>query len=245
MYYIKSGSDIFTDFPVTLANGLAAGLHRGAGNAGRDPRRVEAQRPGTHYELHSIHSPHPQAGEGLGAEALDSPRLLGESQGEETRISLKHLKGAQTDRQKDDIVTAARQHCGGDGAEIKRWLNRFIARNQSDFFIHKRLGAALREDLEIFIKTDVLDADQLLAGGDIPQRTLRVARVVRDIGRQIIDFLAALEDFQKTLWEKKKLVFATRYVITLDRIDKLAEREWLGAACSSCRADARSGRRWV
>lgn len=183
LYYIKSG-DIFTDFPVTLANGQRLTFTV-------EPETLVTTRTAlkpndkAHYELESVTS------------AEERPGVR------ETRISLKYLKGAQTDRQKDDIVTAARQHCGGDGAEIKRWLNRFIARNQSDFFIHKRLGAALREDLDIFIKTDVLDADQLLAGSEVSQRTFRVARMVRDLGRQIIDFLAVLAEFQKTLWEKK------------------------------------------
>ena len=116
------------------------------------------------------------------------------------------------------------------GADIRRWLNRFMARNQSDFFIHKRLKEALTEDLDIFIKTEVLDVDQLLAGAtqqtDLPKRAMKVARIVREIGGHIIDFLAALEDFQKALWEKKKLVFETRYVITLDRLERYCP-EWL------------------
>jgi adenine-specific DNA-methyltransferase len=116
------------------------------------------------------------------------------------------------------------------GTDIRRWLSRFIARNQSDFFIHKRLKEALSEDLDIFLKTEVLDIDQLLAGAgqemDLPRRALKVARIVREVGQQIIDFLAALEDFQKALWEKKKLVLETRYVITLDRLERYAPA-WL------------------
>ena len=51
---------------------------------------------------------------------------------------------------------------------------------------------------------------------------MKVARIVREVGGHIINFLAALEDFQKALWEKKKLVFETRYVITLDRLERYA-----------------------
>ena len=38
------------------------------------------------------------------------------------------------------------------------------------------------------------------------------------------DYIApnTLEDFQKALWEKKKLVLQTRNVITLDRLDRHA-----------------------
>jgi adenine-specific DNA-methyltransferase len=205
MYYIKSG-DIFTDFPVTLSTGQRLVFTV-------EPEMLQATRAAlkpndkAHYELEGV--------------------IPGEDG--RLRVSLKYLKGAQSDKQKEAIAMAVQQHGGGDAAEIKRWLSHFIARNQSDFFIHKRLKEALAEDLDIFIKTDVLNADQLLTGGDLPGRVIKVARIVREVGGKIIDFLAALEDFQKALWEKKKLVFATRYVITLDRIEKLVGRDWLEA----------------
>ena len=207
MYYIKSG-DIFTDFPVRLSNGQRLlftvepeGLH--ATRAALKPNDK------AHYEI-----------------------MAARREGDVVRVVLRYLKGAQSDRHKDEIVNAA-QKAGAPTAlnlEIRRWLNRFIARNQSDFFIHKRLREALSADLDIFIKTEVLDLDQVLAGAltetDISRRALRVARLVREIGMPIIDFLATLEDFQKSLWEKKKLVLQTRYVITLDRLERLAPA-WL------------------
>lgn len=205
MYYIKSG-DIFTDFPVKLVRGQRL-LFTVEAESLQSTRAELKPSDKAHYELDAV-TP--------GADGI-------------FKVSLKYLKGAQSDKQKDEIAVAAQKACGGDAVEIKRWLNHFIARNQSDFFIHKRLKEALLEDLDIFLKTEVLDADQLLADGDLPRRVTKVARIVRRVGQQIIDFLAALEDFQKVLWEKKKLVFATRYVITLDRIDKLAGREWLEA----------------
>lgn len=205
MYYIKSG-DIFTDFPVRLANGQQILFTV-------DPESLQATRPAlkpndkAHYELDGA-----------------------TKNGDVIKVCLKYLKGAQTEKQKDEIVTAVQKMGAGSTAEssadLRRWLGRFIARNQSDFFIHKRLKEVLSEDLDIFIKTEVLDVDQLLAGTnqqtDLPKRIMKVARIVRDVGGQIINFLAALEDFQKALWEKKKLVFETRYVITLDRLERYA-----------------------
>ncbi len=207
MYYIKSG-DTFTDFPVRLSNGQRLlftvdpeGLH--ATRAALKPNDK------AHYEI-----------------------MAARREGDVVRVVLRYLKGAQSDRHKDEIVNAALK-AGAPTAlnlEIRRWLNRFIARNQSDFFIHKRLREALSADIDIFIKTEVLDLDQVLAGAltetDISRRALRVARLVREIGMPIIDFLATLEDFQKSLWEKKKLVLQTRYVITLDRLERLAPA-WL------------------
>ena len=209
MYYIKSGN-IFTDFPVRLANGQALVFSV-------EPESLKATRAQlkpndkAHYELDGIFQE---------TDSLAKTESV-------LNVRLKYEKGAQSDRHKETIVEAVQAKVGGDAADIKRWLNRYIARNQSDFFIHKRLREALAEDLDMFIKTEVLNADQLLAEGDLPQRLIKVARLVRQIGFSIIDFLAALEDFQQALWEKKKLVFATRYVITLDRIERLAGADWL------------------
>lgn len=209
MYYIKSG-DIFTDFPVRLANGQQILFTV-------DPESLQATR--------SALKPNDKAHYELDAATKD---------GEVIKVRLKYLKGAQTEKQKDEIVTAVQKVGAGgtaeSGADIRRWLGRFMARNQSDFFIHKRLKEALSEDLDIFLKTEVLDVDQLLAGAnqqtDLPKRVMKVARIVREVGGHIINFLAALEDFQKALWEKKKLVFETRYVITLDRLERYAPA-WL------------------
>lgn len=203
MYYVKSG-DIFTDYPVRLANGQRIVFSV-------EPESLQATRAllkpndKAHYELHVIHA--------------EASRL---------QVQLCYLKGAQTDKQREEIVSAIHARAGGAPADIKRWLARFIARNQSDFFIHKRLREALAEDLDIFLKTEVLDAEQLLADRSLSLRALKVGRIVRQVGLQIIDFLAALEDFQKALWEKKKLVLQTRYVITLDRLARHAP-DWLAA----------------
>ena len=205
MYYIKSG-DTFTDFTVRLSNGERIVFSV-------EPEELQSTRASlkptdkAHYEIDTV------------TKADDGEHI----------VLLKYLKGAQSNKQKDDIVKAIQEHINADKTELKRWLNHFVARNQSDFFIHKRLGAALREDLDIFLKTEVLNADQLLVDTDLPRRLIKVGRIVRDIGHQIIDFLAVLEEFQKSLWEKKKLVFNTRYVISLDRIAKLAGEYWLVA----------------
>jgi len=203
MYYVKSG-DIFTDYPVRLANGqrIVFSVEPDSLQATRAQLKPNDK---AHYELHGIQD--------------EDDRL---------QVQLRYLKGAQTDKQRDEIVTAIHTRTGGDPADIKRWLARFIARNQSDFFIHKRLREALAEDLDIFLKTEVLDAEQLLADRNLSLRVLKVGRIVRQVGLQIIDFLAALEDFQKALWEKKKLVLQTRYVITLDRLARHTP-DWLAA----------------
>jgi len=96
-------------------------------------------------------------------------------------------------------------------------INRFTARNTKDYFIHKNLKKFLSEQLDYFIKAEVLNIDTLEKERFLDKHITR-AKVIREIGEEIIDFLSQIEDFQKRLWEKKKFVLRTEYVITTDRV---------------------------
>jgi adenine-specific DNA-methyltransferase len=95
---------------------------------------------------------------------------------------------------------------------LERHLYKYTHKITSDFFIHKNLKGFLERELDYFIKTEVLDLSNL------DERHIARAKVVENIGKRIIEFLSQIEEFQKTLWEKKKFVLSTDYVITLDRI---------------------------
>ncbi|MFH0999035.1 MAG: DNA methyltransferase [Pseudomonadota bacterium] len=103
-----------------------------------------------------------------------------------------------------------------DYTRLEAHLRRYTARNTFDYFIHKDLGGFLRRELDFYIKNEVMHLD------DVENETaLRVEqylskiKVIRKIAGKIIDFLAQIEDFQKKLWLKKKLVVETQYCITL------------------------------
>jgi len=96
-------------------------------------------------------------------------------------------------------------------------LGRFTAKNTRDYFTHKNLKRFLSEQLDYFIKAEVLDIETLEKERFLDKHITR-AKVVREIGGHIIDFLSQIEDFQKRLWEKKKFVLKTEYVITTDRV---------------------------
>jgi len=104
-------------------------------------------------------------------------------------------------------------------------INRFTAKNTRDFFIHKDLKNFLTEQLDYFIKSDVLDIETLSQERYFDKHITR-AKTVKKIGEEIIDFLSQIEDFQKKLWEKKKFVIKTDYVITLDRIKEWTDKEF-------------------
>jgi len=105
--------------------------------------------------------------------------------------------------------------------QLEKHLTRFTRRNTSDFFIHKDLRGFLRRELDFFIKSQSLLLDELLAQEEnLTHQHIQRARVVRDIGYKIIDFLAQVEDFQKRLFEKKKFVIRTEYCLTIDCVPK-------------------------
>ena len=62
------------------------------------------------------------------------------------------------------------------------------------------------------IWNDVVSTDQFIQ----IERQL-IIKCLRQIGLEIISFLAMLEDFQKKLWLKKKFVVSAEYCITLDQ----------------------------
>jgi adenine-specific DNA-methyltransferase len=102
---------------------------------------------------------------------------------------------------------------------LEKHLYKFTRKITSDFFIHKDLKGFLERELDYFIKTEVLDIDSLDTEKQrYFDRHITRSKVVKNIGKKIIEFLAQIEDFQKTLWEKKKFILRTDYVITIDRI---------------------------
>jgi len=105
-------------------------------------------------------------------------------------------------------------------------LRRFTSKNNRDYFIHKNLRAFLNDQLDYFIKTEVLDTSTLLEPNEVNKHLSR-ASAVKELGTAIIDFLAQVEDFQKRLWEKKKFVIKTDYVITLNRLAQWTNPEFM------------------
>ena len=102
-------------------------------------------------------------------------------------------------------------------------LNKYIAKNSFDFFIHKDLKKFLMQELDFYIKNEVIYLQDLYGSMDNIKNLdmyVKKASVIQNIGSEIITFLAQLEDFQKELYLKKKFVTETNYCITLDKINE-------------------------
>ena len=106
-----------------------------------------------------------------------------------------------------------------DYSRLQGHLDRYFKRNTFDYFIHKDLGGFLRQELDFYIKNEVMHLDDVESESTPRvEQYLSKIKVIRKIAQKLIDFLAQLEDFQKKLWLKKKFVVETNYCITLDRI---------------------------
>jgi adenine-specific DNA-methyltransferase len=118
---------------------------------------------------------------------------------------------------------------------LEKHLSDYTTKNSADYFIHKDLGGFLRRELDFYIKNEVMHLDDVQnanAFADI-EKSLRMIQCLRSIAKELITFLAQLEDFQKKLWLKKKFVVSSHYCITLDIVpDRLRaqiarnERQW-------------------
>ncbi len=106
-----------------------------------------------------------------------------------------------------------------DKSELGWHLNKYTTKNTSDYFIHKDLKKFLNQELDFYIKNELLHIDDIDSKQNFDISLKRV-RVFKEITLKIIQFLSQIEDFQKKLWEKKKFVISTDYCITLDLIDE-------------------------
>ncbi|MFO0558738.1 MAG: site-specific DNA-methyltransferase [Polyangiales bacterium] len=103
----------------------------------------------------------------------------------------------------------------GESLLTKR-LRQFMRRETFDYFIHKDLRRFLRQELDTYLKTEMMRLDDI-EHADAPRvdEYLSKLRVTRKLGNTIIDFVAQLEDFQKRLWLKKKFVIDHHWLVSM------------------------------
>lgn len=100
---------------------------------------------------------------------------------------------------------------------LRRRLSHFTKKNTTDYFVHKDLGAFLRQELEFFVRDQVVHEADLEGDFDAKRRTIRV---FRRLAETLITFLAQVEDAQKRLFEKKKFVLRTDYLVPIQNVPR-------------------------
>ncbi|MEC8917503.1 MAG: DNA methyltransferase [Pseudomonadota bacterium] len=121
---------------------------------------------------------------------------------------------------RDGLATRAPTDKQKERTLLGKYLQQYTARNTMDYFIHKDLGGFLSRELDFYIKNEILHLDDIdNAEVLVVDQQLKKIQVLRKIAKQIITFLAQLENFQKKLWLKKKFVTEAEYCITLDYLE--------------------------
>lgn len=103
---------------------------------------------------------------------------------------------------------------------LEKYLTDYTAKNTADYFIHKNLGKFLNQELDFYIKNEVMNLDNIQDSTDFShiEQNFQTIKTLKTVAKEIIAFLAQLEDFQKKLWLKKKFVVGCHYLITLDHL---------------------------
>ena len=104
-----------------------------------------------------------------------------------------------------------------DRTVLGKHLSAYTAKNSFDYFIHKDIGSFLNRELDFYLKVNVLFLDDLVSVVRM-KTSLAMMKAVRTVAEKLISFIAQIEDFQRSLWLKKKFVLETNYCFSLDRI---------------------------
>lgn len=102
---------------------------------------------------------------------------------------------------------------------LLRHLTTYTEKNRCDYFIHKDLKGFLLREMDFYIKNEILVIDDI----DTTETKkflshLAVIKVVKAVGKSIITLMAQLEEYQKKLWLKKKMVASADFLVTLNHI---------------------------
>jgi adenine-specific DNA-methyltransferase len=106
-------------------------------------------------------------------------------------------------------------------------LNSFYIGNDADYFIHENLNEFLTNEKNRYVKNYIFDDLESIYSGKLDNTTLLIAKAFDKVGTRIIEFLSAIEDFQKHLFTKKKKVVENEYCITIDYINEAYYKEIL------------------
>ncbi|HMQ70345.1 MAG TPA: site-specific DNA-methyltransferase [Ignavibacteria bacterium] len=110
---------------------------------------------------------------------------------------------------------------------IDQKLNSFYIGNDSDYFIHENLQQFLTQEKDRYIKNYILSDLKTILDGKLDNTTIIIAKAFDMVTSRIIEFMSAIEEFQKKLFTMKKKVVESEYCLTIDNIDEKYYKEIL------------------
>ncbi|UKH16236.1 site-specific DNA-methyltransferase [Actinobacillus pleuropneumoniae] len=232
-YYTKSGEN-FSNYAFTLENGKKVQFRLVEADTAKDNRKDNDQ-----TRVFALIEPRIQTATDENGDEIQTDILPFDIQGDLLTIRFEYKAVNKKEKQADYITQAVEKiqnfaisdefqdifkpmptEKNKTRTLLEKYLTDYTAKNTADYFIHKNLGKFLNQELDFYIKNEVMNLDNIQDSTDFShiEQNLQTIKTLKTVAKEIIAFLAQLEDFQKKLWLKKKFVAGCHYLLTLDHL---------------------------
>lgn len=234
-YYTKSGES-FSNYAFTLENGKKVQFRLVEADTAKDNRKDNEQ-----ARVFALIEPQIKTETDENGDEIQTDILPIEENGDLLTIRFEYKAVNKKEKQSDYITQAVGKiqnfaisdefqgifdlmptEKNKNRTLLEKYLTDYTAKNTADYFIHKNLRKFLNQELDFYIKNEVMNLDNIQDSTDFLhiEQNLQTIKTIKIVAKEIIAFLAQLEDFQKKLWLKKKFVAGCHYLITLDHLNE-------------------------
>ena len=234
-YYTKSGES-FSNYAFTLENGKKVQFRLVEADTAKDNRKDNEQ-----TRVFALIEPRIKTETDENGDEIQTDILPFDIQGDLLTLRFEYKAVNKKEKQSDYIIQAVEKiqkiaisdefkgifdpmptEKNKNRTLLEKYLTDYTAKNTADYFIHKNLGKFLNQELDFYIKNEVMNLDNIQDSTDFShiEQNLQTIKTLKTVAKEIIAFLAQLEDFQKKLWLKKKFVAGCHYLITLDHLNE-------------------------
>ena len=234
-YYTKSGES-FSNYAFTLENGKKVQFRLVEADTAKDNRKDNEQ-----ARVFALIEPRIKTETDENGDEIQTDILPFDIQGDLLTLRFEYKAVNKKEKQSDYITQAVEKiqnfaipdefqgifnamptEKNKNRTLLEKYLTDYTAKNTADYFIHKNLGKFLNQELDFYIKNEVMNLDDIQDSTDFShiEQNLQTIKTIKTVAKEIIAFLAQLEDFQKKLWLKKKFVAGCHYLITLDHLNE-------------------------
>ena len=234
-YYTKSGES-FSNYAFTLENGKKVQFRLVEADTAKDNRKDNEQ-----SRVFALIEPQIKIETDENGDEIQTDILPFDIQGDLLTLRFEYKAVNKKEKQSDYITQAVEKiqnfaipdefqgifkamptEKNKNRTLLEKYLTDYTAKNTADYFIHKNLGKFLNQELDFYIKNEVMNLDNIQESTDFShiEQNLQTIKTLKTVAKEIITFLVQLENFQKKLWLKKKFVAGCHYLITLDHLNE-------------------------
>ena len=234
-YYTKSGES-FSNYAFTLENGKKVQFRLVEADTAKDNRKDNEQ-----ARVFALIEPQIKTETDENGDEIQTDILPFDIQGDLLTLRFEYKAVNKKEKQSDYITQAVEKiqnfaipdefqgifnamptEKNKNRTLLEKYLTDYTAKNTADYFIHKNLGKFLNQELDFYIKNEVMNLDNIQDSTDFShiEQNLQTIKTIKTVAKEIIAFLAQLDDFPKKLWLNKKFVAGCYYLITLDHLNE-------------------------